>query len=267
MSSSLAKQTSLAISDITDGLRHAQLWSYLAIHDIAARYRRTLLGPFWVAGTTLATGTALAIVYGALFGMSMQEAMPYILCGIVAWTFFTALVIDGSGAFIGAAGSIKTVALPLTWHIWRHATVASLVFLHNLVGLVCILAFILRGIYFHWTFLPGVLLFAAACVTWSLPLAFVAARYRDIAYLIGYIGQVAFFLTPIFWKPEGLQGARSVVVEYNPLFYMINLIRQPLMGMPPTMLDWLWSLGVFGSGLSLGVLALIFFRRRLVFWV
>jgi len=267
MSFSLSKQTSLALADMAAGVRHAQLWGYLALQDIVGRYRRTILGPFWVAGTTLATGTALAIVYGGLFGMPVREAMPYILSGIVAWTYFTALVIDGSSVFMAAAGSMKTVSLPVTWHIWRHAAVSTIVMAHNLVGLFVILFLILGGIYVNWTFIPGIILFSAACISWSLPLALIASRYRDVAYLIGYVGQVAFFLTPIFWKPENLQGGRAAIVDYNPMFYLINIVRQPLLGMMPTPTDWLWAIGIVLSGLLVGFAGLVFFRRRVVYWV
>ena len=43
----------LALQDIYDGLSLVHIWSMLAWQEIRARYRRSILGPFWL---TLSTG-------------------------------------------------------------------------------------------------------------------------------------------------------------------------------------------------------------------
>ena len=41
----------LAFSDIFDGLARWRLWIALGWQDIRQRYRRSILGPFWITAT------------------------------------------------------------------------------------------------------------------------------------------------------------------------------------------------------------------------
>jgi ABC-type polysaccharide/polyol phosphate export permease len=79
---------------------------------------------------------------------------------------------------------------------------------------------------------------------------------------------VLFFATPIFWMPSATPGLRSsAVVVFNPLFYMIDLIRQPLLNIPPPMQDWLVCGGLAAAGWALCFICLATFRARIAFWV
>ena len=41
--------------------------------------------------------------------------------------------------------------------------------------------------------------------------------------------QIAFFLTPIIWKPEQL-GAAARLLPFNPFFSLLEIVRAPLLG-------------------------------------
>src|SRR5262249_35602544 len=51
-----------ARADLIDGFRRRELWLHLGWQDIKQRYRRSVLGPFWI---TIATGTT-AVAMGGL---------------------------------------------------------------------------------------------------------------------------------------------------------------------------------------------------------
>src|SRR5690348_1337773 len=66
----------LAIRDIVEGLRRWELWVTLGWHDIRQRYRRSLIGPFWL---TLSMGIlvgTLGFLYSGLFGQPIREYLP-----------------------------------------------------------------------------------------------------------------------------------------------------------------------------------------------
>ena len=76
-----------------------------------------------------------------------------------------------------------------------------------------------------------------------------------------------FFLTPIFWAPDQMQGKRRIVIEFNPLAHLLEVLRQPLLGRAVAPGDWIFSLG-FLAVLALTALVLMaMFRRRIVFWL
>lgn len=256
-----------ALRDIRDGLRLTPVWGYLALRDIRARYRRTLLGPLWVAGGTIATALGLAIVFGGLFGQPLEVALPYIASGILAYTFIASLSFDASTVMISAGGAIKSLPLPHTFHLWRFAANSVLVFVHNMVAFLVMVLVLTRAVPLSLVLIPALLLVAAAALVWGLVISVVSARFRDIQYLLGYLSLVLFFLTPVFWRLSDLPPARAALMAYNPLLYMVELARKPMLGELPTALDWIVTAGVLGVGMVVALLVFIPSRKRLVFWV
>src|SRR6202034_1335356 len=121
-------------------------------------------------------------------------------------------------------------------NVWRN----SVLFLHNLTIylLVCIYA----GLPITWATLlviPGFMLFWVNAVWITMLLGALAARYRDVQQLVGTLLQISLFLTPIFWSPDQLSGRTALMAALNPIYYLIVVIRGPLLGQVPPLLDWL----------------------------
>lgn len=256
-----------AARDVADGLRLAPVWGYMALRDIRARYRRTLLGPFWVAGGAVFTTLGLALVFGGLFGQPLEEAIPYIGAGIISWSFIQALSFDANAVMIGAAGSIKTLRLPYTFYLWRYAANTLLVFAHNVVAFLLLVLIITRAVPVSIVLIPAIALTASAALAWGLVISLVSARFRDVQYMLGYIAVVLFFMTPIFWRVEDLPPARQALILANPLVHMVELMRKPMLGELPSASDWGVTAAVMGVGLLISFIAFARARRRLVFWL
>src|SRR5580658_8535346 len=65
-------------AELLAGFRAWRIWMILGWDDIRQRYRRSVLGPFWI---TLSTGMfilLLGIIYSRLFHMELQHYMPYL---------------------------------------------------------------------------------------------------------------------------------------------------------------------------------------------
>ena len=74
-----------AFADLLNGARLYELWSRFAFHDIRQRFRRSVLGPFWL---TLSMGilvATLGLVFSALFQQDVAKTLPYIATGIIFW--------------------------------------------------------------------------------------------------------------------------------------------------------------------------------------
>src|SRR5256714_7010615 len=95
-----------AIQDLHDGLRHSELWSTLGWHDIRQRYRRSIVGPFWL---TLSMGimvAGLAYLYAGMFGQNVEGYLPYVATGMIVFSLISIIATDGSAVFIGSASLI-----------------------------------------------------------------------------------------------------------------------------------------------------------------
>ena len=98
-------------------------------------------------------------------------------------------------------------------------------------------------------------------------LAMVCTRFRDITLIVRNLMQAIFLLTPVFWDFELIEGKHRLLVELNPFFHMIQVVRMPLLGELPTLTNYLVVIGMIGGG-SLAVMYVYRrMRRNLAFYM
>lgn len=267
MSSAPPPPLHLALKDLKDGICAIYVWPMLGWLEIKQRYRRSLLGPFWL---TISTGLMLAgmgPLYSKLFGQPVSVYFSYLAISFVVWIFISGLINDACMTFIQAEGYIKQMKLPLTVHVMRMVWKNLLIFAHNLLIVLIVLIFYQPKLDWHLLLVPiGVMLIATNGIWIGILLGLICARFRDIPQLITSLVQVAFFLTPVFWMP-GMLGRHQWAADLNPLFHFLEIIRRPLMGEGPSILSWAAVLAVTVAGFAL---MLVFFRRyraRIAYWV
>ena len=126
--------------DVLSSLRKISLPIYLARSDIRQRYRRSVLGPFWI---TISTGVMIAtigIIFGTLFKSPMNEFLPFLTIGVVIWGYISTAIGEGTNVFCRLRGNNQTIANPLFSHVIRLIARNFIIFLHNLViyPIVCL---------------------------------------------------------------------------------------------------------------------------------
>jgi ABC-2 type transport system permease protein/lipopolysaccharide transport system permease protein len=264
-----ARPIRLAIHELGTIGAQVDQWATLAWSDIKLRYRRTTLGPLWITLGIGASVFSVGLVYGVIFGATMSQYLPYFATGLIVWTFLASCITEGCVVFVGSAGMIKAIPVPLVLHVYRMLARQVIVLAHNLV-LIVVLWLIFRW-NLNWTdplFLAGLTLDIACGFGWILTLGIIAARFRDVQLIISTVLQLLFLLTPIMWQPESLRGAHlSIIVEANPLYYLVAVFREPLLGVPPEPVTWI-AAGVSAAlSLSVGIYFYARYRWRVAFWV
>jgi ABC-type polysaccharide/polyol phosphate export permease len=260
-------EPALAARDFAVGLRRTELWGTLGWHDVRQRYRRSIIGPFWI---TISMGMmigGLGFVYAALFRQNVSDYFPFLALGIIIWGLVSSLINDGCATFFNSEAAIKQMPVPLSVHVFRMIWRNLLIFAHNLViYIVVILVFnVPVGAYALWS-LAGLAILILNGVAGGFLLGILSARFRDIPLIVSNITQMVFFLTPIIWKPE-LLPQRTFLVELNPFYYIFETIRRPLLGqIVPTEM---WVVSVTLTLLVCAVASAFFvkFRRRIAYWV
>jgi ABC-type polysaccharide/polyol phosphate export permease len=59
----------------------------------------------------------------------------------------------------------------------------------------------------------------------------------------------------------------TVLAEYNPLYHLISVVRDPLLGRAPELLHWLIVIGITLAGWVLTLEVMSKFRHRIVYWI
>jgi lipopolysaccharide transport system permease protein len=264
---SFAARQRMALRDLAKAVRLWRLCTTLALLDIRLRYRGSMLGPFWLTLSTAVMVGAMGVIYGTLFRLDLREYLPFLAVSQVLWSFLASTTQESCFVFTVAEGMIRSVRMPFSLYSAR-------IVLRNLIVLGHNLAVIVGVDLVLWT-LPGreALLALPAMVLWLLDalalatlLGGLCARFRDIPPIVGSLMQMAFFVTPVIWKPE-LVGAKQWMLPFNPFFSLLEIVRGPLLGEVPGAVVYVSAL--LWSGVLCGIAWLLFarVRGRIAFWV
>jgi len=256
-----------AFRDLIDGVRLAPLWLTLGWEQTAARFRRTVLGPFWLTANLLAMAFAISFITGGLFGGSGNGNFPLIISGILCWSLIGAYLGDAANTFIAAGDLMNTMKLPLSFHIFLMLYKNVINFAAQLIALWVVLFLFKTARIPDPSLLLALPMVIIISVFLSLIIAMPATRFRDVYQTVVFTTQILFFLTPVFWSPASMTGRRAKVLSYNPFAHLLELIRQPLLGNTPSLIHWEWGIGMMLVLGAAAITMLTFYRKRVVFWL
>ncbi len=262
--------TTLALRDFKDSLIKWRIWFLLAYQDIRLRYRRSILGPFWLTLSMAITVYSMGFLYGHLFHIELENYFPYLVAGMLTWSLISTNLNDLTDTFITYECLIKEIKLPYTLHIQRIAMRNILIFFHNMIIMIPIYILFAKSAHINVNtlfLLPSLFLIYINAVFAGLLLAMIAARYRDISQLIKNLIQVVFFITPVMWNPDVLPANKLFVVWGNPIYPFIEIIRAPLLGNLPSLSIIAASLGITLLTILISFIIFMRYRSRIVYWL
>lgn len=256
-----------AWSDMVAGLASWRLWGRLGWNDILQRYRRSILGPFWLTASMAIMIVALGVLYAGLFNTPVEDFLPFLCVGLLVWTLLASFLVEGGTLFTGSESYIKQIRLPYSVYVYRSTWSKLVIFFHNLIIYFAVL------FYFQiWPgtvgllAIPGLIAVIINGALASLTIGIVSARFRDVPPLIGSVVQIVFFVTPIFWKPELLKG-REYITDFNPFFHLLEIVRAPLLGSVPSAKSWFAVLLITVVNLVITGVFFSRYRSRISYWV
>jgi lipopolysaccharide transport system permease protein len=256
-----------AAQDFVDGLAAWRLWGRMGWNDILQRYRRSLLGPFWLTASMAVMVVSLGVLYAELFKTPINEFLPYLCVGLLVWNLIASFMTEGSAIFTTSESYIKQIRLPYSVYVYRSAWSKLIIFAHNFV--------IYFGILLYFRISPGatglLAIPALALIILNGALATVyvgilSSRFRDIPQLIASLVQIIFFITPIMWKPS-LLSHRAYIATLNPFYHLVEIVRAPLLGSVPSTSNYLVVLLVTMINFGLASYVFMRFRSRIAYWI
>lgn len=214
---------------------HRELVYFLTWRDFKVRYKQTVLGVLWAILQPLLTMVVFTFIFGRMAGLS-SDGLPYPVfnfAALVPWTFFAYALGQASNSLVSSANILTKVyfprlAMPL-------ATVLSgLVDMALAFGVLLLLMAFYRiapSANIVWVPLFFLLAFMAA-VGVSLWLSAMNVLFRDVRYVIPFLTQVWFFLTPIAYSSTMIDEPWRTLYGLNPMAGVVEGIRWSLLGAP-----------------------------------
>lgn len=257
----------LAWADIVQSLILWRRWLYLANVDIAARYRRSVIGPFWITLTNAFMLTCIGFTFSRLWQGNAEGYMSYFGVSYLVWNMISTLISEATDTYIEAAPFIQNYQTNKMLWVLR-IVCRNLIILGHMVPIYIVLAllyplFKTEAFLYFFAALP---LFIVQCIWMTAITAALSTRFRDVKRLVGLIIYLVFLVTPIIWKVETLKS-QSWVYELNPMYYVIELFRNPLLGKFSSPLVWEVNIALAFVGCALAFFLHRFTVRRLFYWL
>jgi len=242
------------VRDNIAALRNWRVWWHLGMADVRNRFAKSAVGPMWILLNLAMWVGGMGLIYGTLFNQPLTTYLPFLTIGFVCWGFLSQTIIDGGNAFVFAEGYIKQFIYPKQIYVLRVIVNASVPFAIGVAIFFAVFAWMGQpfGVGMLWV-LPGLLMLLLASYLHATIMAYASARFRDLPHGMTALLQVLMFVTPVFFT-VGTLKARGLdfVYKYNPLYYLIEIIRHPL-----TKLEAAPTEVYVASGIYLAILALL----------
>ena len=256
------------MNEITAIVRYFHMWSLLGWYDIKQKYRRSLIGPLWITISTGIMVGSIGLIFSVIFKTSVRVFLPHYAVGQIMWLLISLQLNDACTTFVQYKSVIKQISVPLSVHVLRKLWYNFILFLHNF--LIIIIVLIIFGSGFSWRtlyFIPAIILILILLFLFSVILGILCTRFRDIAQIVTVLLQLIYFFTPIIWMRRVIPAKYSWVLDFNPFFHMIELVRSPLLGVAPAASHWIYLLMYIAVSALIVFYFIQRFRNRVAYWL
>lgn len=218
-----------ALDELLALLEYKELLKNLVARDLKVRYRRSILGFFWTMLNPLLMMIIFTVVFSTFFRFSTANFVIYFLSAYLPWNFFAQSTAASMTSILRSGSLIKKIYVPKA--VFVLATVISgLVNLaFAMVPLLIVMVATQQKMGLSLLFLPvAVFLTTSFTLGLSLCLAAVAVFFHDVIEMYQVVLTAWMYLTPIFYPLEIVPSQYRVLIQLNPMYYLVECFRAPI---------------------------------------
>jgi len=240
---------------------------YLTQEQFKRQYARTKLGPLWIVLTQFVMIGGIGLVFFTIFHRPLDQFLLFISASVLSWNLVSVTITTSTAAFTSQASLIQSFRMPLSIFPLQTVVYSFVVFLHGL-GIHLLLMLFLGASFAKLPFLVvSLAILLAILYPTTAVLGILGARFRDLGPLVGSIMYMAFLVTPIIWERTNIGGKMAWIVDLNPFYYMIEIVRRPMLGTLPSATSMIVTLLMAVVSITTGELFFRRYARPLPFWV
>lgn len=240
----------------------------LAVRDVRAMYRQSLLGILWAVILPLTNALVWMLMKGTGLVSVGDTDVPYpvyVFSGTMLWAIFTESLQAPLQKTVAGRSILSKINFP------REAIIMSGILQSGFNAMIKILLVLIAMVALGYTpgwstvWLPiGVLSLILAGTSLGLLLTPIGMLYNDIGRGITVVMQFLMYATPVVF-PMPKEGWIVSVISYNPVTPLIMTTRDWLTGAPPEFLSgFIWVSLVF---LGILFMAWILYRASMPFLI
>jgi ABC-type polysaccharide/polyol phosphate export permease len=264
----LGRNAAAGIRDLAVGARRWRLWYLIGSADMRKRFARARLGQLWIVLANALSVSIIGLSWAVLWHQPVDDMLPFVAASMTIWQFLAAVLNDMTTAFPSYSHYFLNQYMPASTIIYAVLYKNIATFLLNMVFPIFIIVGLGKSLTPCLLFsVIGLFLLILWCISLGYAVAILCARFRDIVQVVSSLLQVAFFVTPVMWKPEFLPREADYLLTFNPLAPLLAVVRDPLLGRPVPLTVWLTVSAIVLATLVCSLPFIGRFCRRLVYWL
>lgn len=229
------------------------LINQMARMSLKADASRFYLSYLWWILEPLLYVAVFYIVFEVLLGNRQADFLAFLMCGKLAFVWFSKSVVHSSRSIIVSKGLIGNLDLPKA--IFPLAVVQEGLYRQAAVFLLLFMFLVFRGypVGPHWLWLVPIILVNYLMIVFAaLAGAFLVCIAFDVTMLISLAMTFLLFTSGVFWNVRDLANPElmDLVLTVNPVAFIVDAYRQVLLaGNAPPLLH-LMVLGLVCASLA-----------------
>ena len=243
--------------------RYFELIQIIAFQSLTARYRGSFLGAYW----SLLNPLIMTAIYTALFGTEFanfyeDSLWSYALAaflGLIVIHFFSGSTTQALTSIVSNGALLNKIKLPLSIFPVGIVTANVVQFTTGVLPLVLFLTFLRSGSLLNTciVILPFIAL-AIVCLGISFLVSSLYVFFRDLQYFYELVTFSLWISSPVFYPPDIVPEAIQPFLRFNPMFTIIESIRQ--IALSTNVPYWDLIISAFSTGLITLVIGLTCFH-------
>lgn len=217
---------------LRDILNNKRLLLDLAKNDFKSRYMGNYLGILWAFVQPLVTILIFWFVFQVGFKSKPVDDFPFILwlmAGMIPWFFFAESLQSATQSILTNNFLVKKVVFRVSLLPIIQIISALIIHLFFIVFLCGMFVYYGYSPTLYWLQIPYYLFSSVVLVlgiSWMT--SSIVVFFRDLGQIVAMVVQFGFWLTPIFWSVKILPQKYHVIMEYNPIYYIVEGYRDSL---------------------------------------
>lgn len=228
----------LGLSALTSSyFAHRSLVGRLAVREVSARFKGSVLGFGWAVLTPLLTAAVFTFVFSGVFQMRWtgRSGSPYdfalmLLVGMLVHGLFAEAINRAPNLIVQNASYVTKVVFPL--EILPLVVVLASLVNAGITALIVLAGNLAINGVVHWTaiFFPLVLAPYLIFVTALVMLIGACGVFlRDLSQIVALLITVSLFLTPVFYPLDAVPAQFQILMRLNPLTSVVETSRSVLL--------------------------------------
>lgn len=226
-------KSSTKLIDFKEVIAYRELFFLLIWRELKVRYKQTILGVLWVILQPLITSGIFVIVFSG-FAARPNDVTPYslfVLSGFTFWNFVNSSVNTASISLVYHTQLVTKVYFPRMMVPLSAVGAFFVDLLLNLLILLIVALFYGVAPTWKWTLIPFFLLFIFIIASsFSLILAALNVRFRDVKFVVPFFLQVWLFLSPVFYGATLVPKGLHLIFAINPVVGCLHGFRHVVFG-------------------------------------